>query len=302
MTRTTYLRELKKNLSSLSESEISDAIAYYSNYFDDADDDQKVINELGTPSELAGEIIERSKKHLIEMEAAEKSENNSSSEQESDALYYEFDKKNVKSIQMNLGAAEIVFIPGKKIGIESRGIESNALNCNLSSSGLLSISNQKRINFDIFTHNRKYRAVPRILIILPENLSLETLKIRIGAGSLITKNIGLSANNASFEVEAGNLTIENFECGASKFRCGMGNLTYEGSLIGHSEIDCGMGNVKLTLKGNKAEYSYDGKVGLGDFKINDEKKSGVGQIECSEKKSNHLSVNVGMGNVSIKIS
>ena len=63
-----------------------------------------------------------------------------------------------------------------------------------------------------------------------------------------------------------------------------------------------MGNVKLTLKGNIEEYSYDGKVGLGDLKINNEKKSGVGQIECSQKKGNHLSVNVGMGNVTIKMS
>lgn len=303
MTRKTYLRNLEKNISSLSEAEIKDAIAYYSNYFDDADDDEKVINELGSAEDLAAKIIENSKKRVAALETSVDSDSGKNEgESESDALYYEFDREVIKSLQMNLGAAEIVLIPGKNLCVESRGIEEDALSCVLTTKGGLTITNEKRVNFDFFNHGRKFRVVPRLLITIPEQLCVESLKIRIGAGSLITKGISLNANTASFEVGAGNVSLDTLNCGGSKFRCGMGNLTYTGSLIGHCDIDCGMGNVKLTLTGNADEYSYDGKVGLGDLKINDEKKSGVGQIECSEKKSNHLSINVGMGSVFVKIA
>ena len=302
MTRGTYLRELKKNLSSLSEAEIADAIAYYSNYFDDANDDQKVINELGTPAELAQMIIEKSQKHLAQVENQEQTEDADSQDESRDALYFEYDRNVVKGLQLNFGAAEVVLISGKNLCVESRGIDEDALTCSLSSNGVLSVNNQKRVNFDFFSHNKKFRAVPRILVTIPENFVLTVLKVKIGAGSLISRDITIDANEAYFEVEAGNISIGTVNAGCSSFRCGMGNLVYDGSLIGHSNIDCGMGNVKLTLKGNIEEYSYDGKVGLGDLKINNEKKSGVGQIECSQKKGNHLSVNVGMGNVTIKMS
>jgi len=304
MTRGTYLRDLKKNLSSLSDAEIADAIAYYSNYFDDANDDQKVINELGTPAELAAEIIERSKKHIAEIKAEEESQNSETGNEEpvSDALYYEYDREVIKALQLNFGAAEVVLIPGKNLCVETRGVEEDALTCKLSSNGVLFVNNQKRVNFDFFSHSRKYRAVPRILVTVPEGILLTSLKIRIGAGSLISKGIDVHADEASFEVEAGNIMLGTINCGCSSFRCGMGNLTYTGSLLGHSTVDCGMGNIKLMLTGNPEEFSYDGKVGLGDLKINDEKKSGVGQIECKQKKGNHISVNVGMGNVTIRIS
>ena len=82
-------------------------------------------------------------------------------------------------------------------------------------------------------------------------------------------------------------------------RCGMGNLNVEGAIKGKSNIDCGMGAVKLELSGSESEYSYDAQVGLGDFKFNDEKKSGVCQVYASERKANHFSVNCGMGSVNI---
>ena len=85
-------------------------------------------------------------------------------------------------------------------------------------------------------------------------------------------------------------------------RCGMGNLEFKGSVTGVVNLDCGMGSVNLELKGNPKNYSYDAKVGLGDFRFNGEKKSGVCQIYNNQKMENHFSVNCGMGSVAIKIS
>ena len=76
---------------------------------------------------------------------------------------------------------------------------------------------------------------------------------------------------------------------------------YKGTVTGKSDIDCGMGNIQLSLEGLRETYSYDLKLGLGNFKINKDKKAGLYQSIVDGKKSNHFSVNCGMGNVDIKI-
>ena len=58
MTREEYLAELKLKLSSLSQDELNEAMQYYSDYFDEANDDEKVMAELGSPEELSKVIAE----------------------------------------------------------------------------------------------------------------------------------------------------------------------------------------------------------------------------------------------------
>lgn len=299
MTREDYLNKLKENLGILSQKDIENAISYYSNYFADTNDDAKVINELGSPENLAKKIIENNQKKLQEL-SKEKNQK-SQTEENSDALFFEFDKKDVKTIRLDFGIANVVLISGAKISVETRGISSDFFNCNLNSSGNLTINNQKKINFDFWVHGVKYRAIPRILITLPDELNLEELKIRIGAGKLVSKNINISSNSSFFEVDTGNLVLNYVKSKNTKIYCGLGNANITGMCLGKTELSCGMGNLKLNLSGNFSDYSYDGKIGLGGFHINDVKKSGVGQFYCEEKKYNHISVNVGMGEVSVSI-
>ena len=102
-------------------------------------------------------------------------------------------------------------------------------------------------------------------------------------------------------VDAGNLVLDGIFGGKINMRCGMGNLEFKGSVTGIVNLDCGMGSVNLKLKGDPKSYSYDAKVGLGDFRFNGEKKSGVCQIYNNQKLANHFSVNCGIGSVNIKI-
>jgi hypothetical protein len=62
-----------------------------------------------------------------------------------------------------------------------------------------------------------------------------------------------------------------------------------------------MGNINLSLIGNTEDFSYDVKLGLGVFKINEEKKVGAGRYQSQNSKSNHFSANVGMGNLTITL-
>ena len=310
MTREEYLKELKSSIMSLSSDEQAEAIQYYSDYFDEADDDEKVMRELGTPEELAKTIIEKFANALVDTKKAgegdsgseDKDGDSSSSGRSIDALYYEFNKNEVNKISMDFGAAEVVLIEGDKYSIETRGLPEECLNCYLSKEGTLVVSNSHRFNLNFWSHNRRSRLVPRVLVTVPKNTEVEKLRIAIGAGKLTTKALSLKCASGNVDVGAGNMVLNGISGGRIDMRCGMGNLEFKGSITGNVNIDCGMGSVGLELKGNPKSYSYDAKVGLGDFRFNDDKKSGVCQIYNNQKLDNHFSVNVGMGSVVIKIA
>jgi hypothetical protein len=57
MIRDQYLNDLKENLSSLNPQELNDVVDYFTEYFEEQDDDAKVIAELGDPWEAAQEIL-----------------------------------------------------------------------------------------------------------------------------------------------------------------------------------------------------------------------------------------------------
>lgn len=307
MTREEYLKILKDNTRSLTLDEQNEALQYYSDYFEEVNDDAKAIEELGEPEDVAQMIVDKFANALAGGKNTVKhDEEESSSENQAhvigDALYFEYAKKDVKNLTLNFGAAEIVMIPGKKYCIETRGITEDLINCYLSTDGTLIVNNTKRINMNFWSHDRRRaRIVPRILVTIPEEAMVDTLRVRIGAGSIVAKDISLNCDISEFDVGAGNMVLKSINASRAKFQCGMGNLSYYGKVTKAADVDCGMGNVSLALKGDPSSCSYDAKVGLGDFKFNKEKKAGVGQVDCLERKATHFSVNCGMGSVNIVV-
>ncbi len=305
MTREEYLKALKGLIQSLTIDEQTEALQYYSDYFEEANDDQKVIAELGSPEELAQSIVEKCANALTEKESSKKTESDGSETTGSDyvsgALYYSYSAADVKNLTLDFGAAEVVMISGKKYEIETRGMEKDFLNCSLSVDGTLHVENMRRLNLNFFSHDRKNRTVPRVLVTVPEDADLYKFELHVGAGNFRTKGAELRCQEGSLDVGAGNLVLDGLYGGKINIRCGMGNLEMDGTITGNSNIDCGMGNVKLKLRGSEEDYSFDAKVCLGDLKFNDIKKSGVCQELDNQRKSNHFSVNCGMGSVTIVI-
>ncbi len=58
MTREEYVSELKKYLKRLPKDDYENTIEYFNEYFEEAEDEQKVMEELGTPKEAAAELLE----------------------------------------------------------------------------------------------------------------------------------------------------------------------------------------------------------------------------------------------------
>ena len=304
MTKKQYMTALKNNIQSLTLDEQKEALQYYEDYFEEAGNDKKVMEELGSPEEVAKVIREKFSNTLVK-ESNKKEEDDSQSESTEagryEALYYEFKTSDVKNVEFSFGAAEVVMISGKKYSVETRGISKENLLCRVDGEKTLVVKNLNKLSgFNFFNHHdRPGRMVPRILITVPEGAALGRFKAAIGAGNFVTKDISISFEKGHIDVGAGNFVLKKIDGSELNMRCGMGNLNVEGSIKGISNIDCGMGAIKLNLSGNASDYSYDAKVGLGDFKFNDEKRSGVCQVYASSRKQNHFSVNCGMGSVNI---
>lgn len=307
MNREEYLKELKSCIQALPIEEQNEALDYYYNYFEDANDDEKVISELGTPSKLAEEIkakfacVPATKAEEAKTEENEKYEENRI-KGDPTALRFSFDKDKVKNLDFALGIAEIVMISGDTFKVETRSIDPNIFRCELSERGTLIVQNTHKMpSFKFLGHENPSHKHPRILITIPQDAKIEIARISVGAGSLTAKDTCFSCKSGKFEVSAGNLDIKKIKGGNIDFRCGMGKLSFSGITTGQCNVDCGMGSIDLEISGISSEYSADAKIGLGEFKFNDQKKSGIGDMSCLEKKINHFSVNCGFGCVTINV-
>lgn len=343
MDRNTYLAELRNCLAALPVEEQDEALEYFTDFFEDAENDDKVIEELGAPDKLAEEIkaqfawvpatidTDVTARGAAGADGAagaggrggaggaggcggsggnggaggfrpKRGRSSGGSTYRSAGMFFEFDADKVKNLELSLGAAEIVMIPGSKWTVETRLIEPSAFRCEVTEKGTLIVDNRMRLpNLSFWQHADRHSA-PRILLTVPENATLSILKISLGAGSFTTRNAALSCKSGFIDVSAGNLVLDNVRGGSWTLHCGAGNIELTGTASGSNNIDCGMGRIMLNLTGNPEQYSFAGRVGLGEISFNNTKRSGIGNIDCNERMENHFSVNCGMGQVAIKMT
>jgi len=301
MTRNEYLSRLRSCIQALPLEEQTEALEFYQDYFADADNDEAVISELGRPEELAETI--KAKFACVPAQANKFEKNKSRSDfktrTSSSGRSFVFDSKDIRALDLSFGAAEVVVISGDHYSVETRGMDLNDIQCEVTPYGTLAIDNQRKVpcpHFLRYGDRKNWHA--RILLTIPENAKLDTVKIRIGAGSLITKGVSITTSRIGLDVGAGRLVFKGINGGLCDIHCAMGNIEASGSFTGFSKIDCAMGNVKLLVNGLSSDYSYDAQVGLGEVKFDKDKKSGIGS-GCTSRKENHFSINCGMGAVNV---
>lgn len=312
MTKKQYLKKLEYCISALPADERNEALDYYSNYFDDADDDDKVMMELGEPEDLAKTIIEKftcvpavskNKKKSQKNESEEETEDESDDlyEYEDEKLCYEFKKNQVKHLAVSLAACDCVFKSGKDFKVEARGISRDDLRCEINKAGTLIVENKKKIpGKKLFNHERTNNWCPRVLITLADDAEFENVRINLGAGQIRTKKLNITSLKTMIDVGAGNFELNGLTSGATSLRCSVGHLKVEGRLFGYTKVDCGMGACELKIAGDEDDYSYDAKVGLGNIKFGKDKYSGFSKSYFGDPKENHVSIVCGMGEVKVK--
>ncbi|MBR3814106.1 MAG: DUF4097 family beta strand repeat protein [Spirochaetaceae bacterium] len=301
MTRNEYLSRLRSCIQALPLDEQTEALEFYQDYFADADNDEAVMAELGTPEELAETIKAKfacvpaqTKAYGSRDEKADFNRRTSAS-----GRAFIFDAKDIRALDLSFGAAEVVMISGDRYSVETRGMGNNDIQCEVTPYGTLAVDNQRKIPCAQFLRNGdKKNWHPRILITVPKDAKLDSVKIRVGAGSFVTKGVSITTSRICLDAGAGRLAFNGINGGLCDIHCAMGYIEASGTFTGASKIDCAMGSVKLVVNGNSADYSYDAQVGLGDVRFDRDKKSGIGS-GCTVRKENHFSINCGMGAVNV---
>lgn len=226
----------------------------------------------------------------------------SSNKDESDLTRHEVIKENIMALDLDFSNVNLNIEAGDDFTVDTniRNLEIKEYEHKLkmSTSGFFfGKSNNKTIN-----------------ITVPKDWNLEQVKLDIGGGDILIKDItarewdlslGMSKtildnvtslNKATIENGAGYLEANNCTFYNLDFQNGLGSAKLVTTLNGQADFDNGLGSVEASISDSKDNYTIEISNGLGSVNINDETVSD-GQLGHGSKK---ISIDNGMGAVEIK--
>ena len=211
-------------------------------------------------------------------------------------------KSDIKSLKIEINAADFIIVHGDKFSVES-----NLKNLTVSdANGVLEVIEHTR-------HAVSY-ADAVLKVTIPSNVVFENVSIKTGAAKLSAQSI--SANNVKLHLGAGKVQFDNIEAkekinikgGAGsisindgtlnnlKLDIGVGDLDMTAQLLGESYLKFGVSESHLTLKGDKEDYNFNIKNGVG--KINVEGITATNFLSNGNGKNNVV-IKGGVGNPNI---
>lgn len=158
---------------------------------------------------------------------------------------------------------------------------------------------------------------PDITITLPDNFVAGNFNLVVGAGDVEAEDI--NTNKGEFRVGAGELHINgltvnekstyNVGTGAMELRAltannitvdgGIGNTEIEGKINGDNTIKCGIGHVGIELDGDREDYSYEIKSGIGEIDVDGDKYHSTSRRINNDNAENNFNLDCGIGNITV---
>lgn len=156
------------------------------------------------------------------------------------------------------------------------------------------------------------RVDAHIIIYMPENVELETVKLEAGAGQVVIDRlvaarvdldlgagrteIGelVASESAKVESGAGALEIKGGELAKLDFDMGVGRASIRSRLTGDSKIRAGVGKLELTLLGEEDDYRVEVEQGIGGLT-----QDGISLRNPAGK--NVVKIDGGIGAISLKL-
>ena len=293
MTKDQFLTELNSYLSVLKPEDRKNTIEFYEEYFEDAENEEAAIEELGAPKKLAEEIIDFHK-------TSYKGENTQVSRQFSP-------DEGISEIILNITAAKVLINASQEEKIEyttqniadddfSAKIENGKLIIKekpvffFSKKGFASFLENFNINTSSNTSKRE------ILINIPKDTRLEKLEFNSQIGSLKIEEVNVEViegyttcgnfvvksglhKKIDFNTSAGAINISDMDIETMKLSSSAGAIKFENIKAGNISASTGAGTIDFI----KTESSY----------IN--ANSGAGNITGNELKSDRGKFNTGAG-------
>lgn len=214
---------------------------------------------------------------------------------EESTLEEEYKIDEIKSLDLEIGAAKVEIREGTGFRIKAQGTFENRFSSKVEN-GTWKIKN-KGITSNFFAFGNQGVT---ILIEVPKDMKFENLKLDIGAGQLQADK--LMAQNSKIEVGAGNLKMKEFVTDRIDLNCGVGNVEIAGDIKQGGKVECGIGNVMIQLVKPQENYNYKVEVGIGEVRLGNDSYSGLGNERRinSNPTQNYFDLSCGVGKVEIK--
>ncbi|EMB35322.1 DUF4097 family beta strand repeat protein [Treponema denticola] len=293
MTKDQFLTELNSYLSVLKPEDRKNTIEFYEEYFEDAENEEAAIEELGSPKKLAEEIIDFHK-------TSYKGENTQVSRQF-------LPDEGISEIILNITAAKVLINASQEEKIEytTQNIADDDFSAKIENGKL--IIKEKPVFFfskkgfasflENFNINTSFNAGKReILINIPKDTRLEKLEFNSQMGSLKIEEVNVEViegyttcgnfsvksglhKKIDFNTSAGSINISDMDIETMKLSSSAGAIKFENIKAGNISASTGAGTIDFI----KTESSY----------IN--ANSGAGNITGNELKSDRGKFNTGAG-------
>lgn len=181
----------------------------------------------------------------------------------------------VKSIDIDLTTAEITFLPGEKLTVETNH---KYAKCSVTAKTLSIKENSTNIPTS--------KNLPYVKITVPAGFDFDSFKIKTTAG--VIAGGGFSAHRMIFDLKGGVLELDSVQV-TEKFTVNQlggkigiknsvlynadmdltaGDCEIDATVKGSSYLECGSGVLKLALKGNKDDYAVTFKRVIGSATLN----------------------------------
>lgn len=243
-----------------------------------------------------------------------------------------FDGEEIRSINVNIGAADVIIKTGDKFEVVAENMP-KSYKAEVKD-GVLLVYRESRpfflFSFGFFASQQK------ITVTVPEGFIAEQFYINSGSGKMEITGIhadrllldtGSGAvflsqiNSGRAEIDTGSAKVEvlNSKLGVTKIDSGSGvvifsktdtenfsidsgsgRVSYEGTMTGNCIFDTGSGSVSVVLNASEQEYNIRADMGSGNFYLNGKKLKDV-DIE-NRQAENKLLFDCGSGRVSLEFT
>jgi len=307
-----FLGELSERLGGLPESEKLEALRYFEEYFADAgpDNEQKVLKELGSPADMARQILK-------EHGAAPKSDQKSSWKEFWNSRLFGFGEngqesawtlgktplETLRAVTVRCDLAEVELTPCDAFTIEYRmGGLSREPQWSVRD-GLLEFRAGMRhgIVFGSWPWNSGDKNYLRIGY--PVNTKLESLDIDVALGDVTVMQ--LASGSLLVKADKGNVSLDGIQASSADVRLALGNLSMKNTSLEKAalKLDCGNLDADQLLSQGAGVTMSLGRMSIRDCELSGRTalRNSSGSIHLDGVVTGELKTDNSLGNIDLAI-
>lgn len=140
-----------------------------------------------------------------------------------------------------------------------------------------------------------------LVIQIPQGSSLKEASFQIGAGRLEIEDI--KTEDLDINVGTGQAVVRQFEAGELDIKCGAGEAALTGTVLEDASVDCGVGDVEIVLNASQKDYDYELKCGIGELVVGGDSYAGLGSTRSIDNGTGKdIDINCGIGRVEVSFT